>query len=568
METDVLIVGAGPVGLCLALELSNQGVRSIVVERNAAHAVTTVRCNHVASRTMEFFRRNGIADAVRRTGLPSDYAQDISYRTTTAGTELSRIRIASQADRFTDRDTGIDAQWPTPEPPHRVNQLYLEPILVEAAAARPEITLLFEHEMTGFDQSADAVTARLVDAAGAEKSATAQYLAGCDGGSSPVRKAIGAKLEGDAIIQRVQSTYLRAPDLIATMQVDPCWCMFSLNPRRSGSIYSIDGRERWLVHNYLRDDEPDFDSVDRDRSIREIFGVGDDFEYEVLKVEDWYGRRLVTDKFREGRVLLAGDSAHLWVPYAGFGMNAGIADAVDLGWMLGAVVSGWGGPVLLDAYVAERGPITDQVSRFAMAHCIKMAAQRSAVPPEIEDDTPKGEAARVRMGRETYDLNVQQYGAAGLNYGYYYDASPAIVYDGEAQPAYSMSEYTPSTVPGCRVPHFFLPDGSSLYDRFGPGLTLLRLDPAEDVAGFVAAAVERGVPLTILDAVPTVEVAALYTRPLMLARPDHHVAWRGTAAVDAGAILDTVRGMAAERPSLLDAWAHVPELAAAIQVGR
>ncbi len=487
MKTDVLIVGAGPVGLSLALELANHAISSIVLERKAKGATTTVRCNHVSSRSMEFFRKCGFADRVRNVGLPSDYAQDVSYRTTTVGEELARIRIAAHGDRHTARDTGVDADWPTAEPPQRVNQLYLEPIMVEAALQRPEITLLFEHDMIEFTQDADRVTARVRQADGSEVSVDAAFLAGCDGGNSAVRKAIGSELHGDAVIQRVQSTYLRAPDLIARMQVAPCWAMFSMNPRRTGNIYAIDGKELWLVHNYLRESEAGFDSVDRDKSIRDIFGVGDDFEYEALNIEDWYGRRLVADKLREGRVFLAGDAAHLWVPYAGYGMNAGIADAIDLGWILAAVVKGWGGEGLLKAYVTERGAITDQVSRFAMDHCIKMAAQRSSVPPEIEDDTPEGAAARERLGAEAYDLNVQQYCAAGLNYGYFYDQSPVIVYDAETAPAYSMSEYTPSSVPGCRLPHFWLAEGISLYDRLGEGYTLVRTDPAENAAEILAA---------------------------------------------------------------------------------
>jgi 2-polyprenyl-6-methoxyphenol hydroxylase-like FAD-dependent oxidoreductase len=543
MKTDVVIAGAGPVGLSLALELANHGVRSVVIERKVMNAPTTVRCNHVSSRSMEFFRKNGFADAVRSAGMPADYAQDCSYRTSTSGRELSRIKIAASGDRFTPRDTGVDADWPTAEPPQRVNQLYLEPIMIAAALARPEITVLFEHQLVEFTQDDDTVAVTVKPKDGAAFQIEAAFLGGCDGGNSQVRQAIGAKLHGDAVIQRVQSTYLRAPDLIAQMQVDPCWCMFSLNPRRSGNIYSIDGKELWLVHNYLRDDEPDFDSVDRDECIRDIFGVGPDFAYEALNIEDWYGRRLVVDKLREGRVFLAGDAAHLWVPYAGYGMNAGIADAIDLGWILSGVVQGWGGEKLLDSYVAERGPITEQVSRFAMDHCVKMAAQRSAVPADIEDDTPAGEAARARMGKETYELNIQQYCAAGLNYGYFYNQSPTIIYDGEVAPAYSMSHYQPSTVPGCRVPHFHLPDGSSLYDKFGPVFTLLRSDPGENAAGFVAAAAAAGVPLTVLDIAPPPEVAALYSTPLVLVRPDQHVAWRGSAdlAVPA-AIIDAVRG--------------------------
>jgi 2-polyprenyl-6-methoxyphenol hydroxylase-like FAD-dependent oxidoreductase len=543
MKTDVVIAGAGPVGLSLALELANHGVRSVVIERKYMNAPTTVRCNHVSSRSMEFFRKNGFADAVRNAGLPADYAQDCSYRTATTGKELARIKIAASGDRFTARDVGVDVHWPTAEPPQRVNQIYLEPIMIEAVMARDEITVLFEHELIDFSQDGETVTALVKTKNGVEQQIAASFLAGCDGGNSLVRQAIGGEFHGDAVIQRVQSTYLRAPDLIAQMQVDPSWCMFSMNPRRSGNIYSIDGKELWLVHNYLRDNEPDFESVDRDRCIRDIFGVGDDFEYEALNIEDWYGRRLVVDKLREGRVFLAGDSAHLWVPYAGYGMNAGIADALDLGWILAGAVNGWAGDKLLDAYVAERGPITDQVSRFAMDHCIKMAAQRSSIPDSIEDETPEGEAARERMGKEAYELNVQQYAAAGLNFGYYYDQSPVIVHDGETAPDYSMSAYQPSTVPGCRVPHFRLPDGSSLYDQFGPVFTLLRSRSDEDVSGFAAAAEAIGVPLRVLDIAPPAEVASLYNHSLILVRPDQHVAWRGRAVnADAAKIMGVVCG--------------------------
>ncbi len=543
MKTDAVIAGAGPVGLSLALELANHGVRSVVIERKFMNAPTTVRCNHVSSRSMEFFRKNGFADAVRNAGLPANYAQDCSYRTATSGKELSRIKIVASGERFTANDTGVDAHWPTAEPPQRVNQIYLEPIMIAAALARDEITILFEHELTEFLQDADGVSVSVKAKDGTKLNIEASFLAGCDGGNSKVRQAIGSELHGDAVIQRVQSTYLRAPGLIAKMQVEPCWCMFSLNPRRSGNIYSIDGKELWLVHNYLRESEPDFDSVDRDQCIRDIFGVGPDFEYEALNIEDWYGRRLVVDKLREGRVFLAGDSAHLWVPYAGYGMNAGIADAIDLGWILAGAVNGWGGEKLLDAYVAERGPITDQVSRFAMDHCVKMAAQRSAVPLDIEDDTPAGEQSRARMGKETYELNVQQYAAAGLNYGYYYDQSPTIVYDDAVAPDYSMSEYQPSTVPGCRVPHFRMVDGSSLYDHFGPVFTLLRCGGDEDVSGFLAAADAVGVPLKVLDIAPPADVARFYQHPLILVRPDQHVAWRGSAgAAKPTQILDLVRG--------------------------
>ena len=197
----------------------------------------------------------------------------------------------------------MDGWWPTPEPPHRVNQLYLEPVLFAHAAAMPGITLLNRWQLDGLAQDEGGVTAQLTDLdSGAQRELRAAFLAGCDGGRSVVRKAIGAQLVGDAVIQRVQSTFIRAPGLIERMRAPPAWAMFSYGGRRTGNVYAIDGRQTWLVHNYLRDDEPAFDSVDRDWAIRAILGVGEDFRYEVISHEDWYGRRLVAAKFREGRV--------------------------------------------------------------------------------------------------------------------------------------------------------------------------------------------------------------------------------------------------------------------------
>jgi 2-polyprenyl-6-methoxyphenol hydroxylase-like FAD-dependent oxidoreductase len=458
------------------------------------------------------------------------------------GHELARVPIPCRRDRYTSRE-GPDTSWPTPEPPHRINQIYLEPILFAQARSQPGIAILNRVEFQRLDQDGEGVTATARDLdSGEEVRVAARYLVGCDGGRSPVRHQIGARLQGDAIIQRVQSTHIHAPGLLSLLTTKPAWGNISLNPRRSGTVYAIDGRETWLVHNYLRDGETDFDTVDRDWAIRAILGVGPDFEYAVISREDWFGRRLVADRFRDRRVFICGDAAHLWVPYAGYGMNAGLADAANLAWLIAARLAGWGGEGILAAYERERLPITEQVSHFAMNYAHEAAKQRRAVPPEIEDETPEGEAARAVLGRATYDLNVQQYCAAGLNFGYYYDDSPLIAYDGEAQPPYTMGSFTPSTVPGCRTPHLWLRDGRSLYDALGPDYTLLRFDPAVEVESLVAAASERGVPLRVLD-VESDEAPALYREALVLSRPDQHIAWRGAAVPgDAPALIDRVRG--------------------------
>lgn len=540
--TEVLVVGAGPVGLTLAMDLAWRGVAVTVLELRASGEPPSVKCNHVSARSMEVFRRLGVARALRDAGLPPDYPNDVAYRTTAVGLELARIPIPCRRDRYT-ATGGPDTWWPTPEPPHRINQIYLEPILFNHATAMPGLRILNRTRLADFTQDERGVTATAESLdGGGEIEIACDYLVGCDGARSAVRRAIGAAFHGDAVVQRVQSTYVRAPDLLGRMSAGPAWATFSLNPRRSGNMYAIDGRETWLVHNYLRPDETDFEAVDRDACLRAILGVGPEFAYEVLSKEDWIGRRLVADRFRDRRAFICGDAAHIWVPMAGYGMNAGIADAVNLSWMLAGVLRGWAAPALLDAHEAERLPITEQVSRYAMDHATALAKQRGAVPAEVEAPGPEGDAARDAVGRAAYALNVNQYCCGGLNFGYFYDASPIIAYDGEEAPAYGMYDFTPSTVPGCRTPHLWLRDGRSLYDAASPGYTLLRFDPRAEVEGLMHAAAVRGVPLSVLD-VDAEDAAVLYPRRLVLSRPDGHVAWRGDAVpTDPLALVDLIRG--------------------------
>ena len=542
LEADVLVVGAGPVGLTLAMDLSARGVRVAIAETRRYAEPPNVKCNHVSARSMERFRLLGVAQKLRDAGLPADYPNDVVFRTSVCGTELTRIPIPGRAERYTSRE-GPDTWWPTPEPPHRINQTFLEPILLEHTATLPGVTLLNRTLIASFHQEAGSVQAQATDLdSGQQRRIRARYLVGCDGGSSMVRKAMGARLEGTPVIQRVQSTCIRAPGLRARIPGKPAWSYYSVNPRRCGTVFAIDGVDTWLVHNHLNPDEPEFDSIDRDWSIRQILGVGDDFDYEVVSKEDWVGRRLVADRFRDRNVFIAGDAAHLWVPYAGYGMNAGIADALNLSWLLAARLQGWADEGILDAYEAERQPITLQVSHFAMEHAAKMIKARRAVPPNIEAEDDAGRLARQEIGREAYELNVQQFCCAGLNFGYYYEASPIIVPDDEAPPAYTMGGFTPSTVPGCRAPHVWLPDGRSLYDAFGPGYTLLQLDAAVDTAPLVAAAQGRGVPLTVLD-LSDLSLPEAYRHPLVLCRQDQHVAWRGDRLPDDPvALVDLLRG--------------------------
>jgi hypothetical protein len=391
---------------------------------------------------------------------------------------------------------------------------------------------LYRHQVLSFTQDTNQVTAQIQNLDQPDSQAltlSAAYMVGCDGGRSMVRKGIGAKLVGDEVVQRVQSTCIRAPHLIEHMKAPPAWAMFTVNPRRSGNIYAIDGKEVWLIHNYLRDHEADFESVDRDWAIRTILGVDDQFEYEVMSKEDWFGRRLVSDKLQEGRIFVAGDAAHLWVPYAGYGMNAGLADASNLAWHLAAQIESWASPFALSAYEKERHPITEQVSRFAMNHAHAMSKRRKEIPENLEEQSAEGANARIAFGQDLYDLNVQQYCCAGLNFGYFYDQSPVMVYDAESAPDYSMGSFTASTVPGCRAPHFWLEQDTSLYDALGSAYTLLCFKPKCDaeVSAALKAAGEANMPLKILDVSAYPNRPLEYSHHFVIVRSDAHTVWRG-----------------------------------------
>jgi 2-polyprenyl-6-methoxyphenol hydroxylase-like FAD-dependent oxidoreductase len=545
LQADVVVVGAGPVGLTLAMDLAWRGIDVVVLESRRRGEPPSVRSNHVAARSMEIFRRLGVAHKVRNAGLPADYPNDVVYRTSFLGRELARIKIPCRAERYTSTD-GPDTGWPTPEPPHRINQIFLEPVLFDHLSLMPSARILSGTMLVDFEQGPDGVTAFAQETATAhEIEISCKFLIGCDGGRSMVRKKIGASLSGDAVLQHVQSSFIRAPALLGMLKAQdaaPAWGSFALNPRQAGNVYAIDGKETWLVHVYLNVGVTDFEAVERDGAIRTVLGVDNTFEYELLSKEDWIGRRLMTDKARDNRVFICGDACHLWVPYAGYGMNAGIADAANLAWALSAHLEGWAGANMLTAYEAERLPITDQVSHFAMNHAHAMAKARKSIPPEIEADGPEGDVVRAMIGRLAYDLNVQQYCCAGLNFGYFYQDSPIIAYDGETPPPYTMGDFTLSTVPGARMPHAWLADGRSLYDALGPHYTLLRLDPRIDVSGLTTAAAAAAMPLTVLE-LSEAELPEIVQHKLLLVRSDQHVAWRGNEPpTDPAGLVEILRG--------------------------
>jgi 2-polyprenyl-6-methoxyphenol hydroxylase-like FAD-dependent oxidoreductase len=202
-DTEVLVVGGGLVGLSLGMDLAKRGIYVTLAEMRAAGEVPTVRCSHVSARTMEIFRRLGIASAVREAGLPPEYPNDVAFRTTATGIELARISIPCRAERYTAKN-GQDTWWPTPEPPHRINQIYLEPMMFAHAATVPRLRILRRTSVLDFEQTESGVLAISRDLNTNEtREIFARYLVGCDGARSKVRRRIGATLSGDSHVMQV-----------------------------------------------------------------------------------------------------------------------------------------------------------------------------------------------------------------------------------------------------------------------------------------------------------------------------------------------------------------------------
>ncbi|GAA3564731.1 FAD-dependent oxidoreductase [Amycolatopsis ultiminotia] len=527
---DVLVVGAGPTGLTLAIDLARRGLACHVVEAAEQRPVNP-RCNTTSARSMEIFRRLGLAGDIRRSGLPADYPSSVQYRTTLRGEEIFRIDLPSAEEVLAGAGR---AGWPTPEPQHRISQLFLEPILERHARSLPGLTLERGARLVDLRQDEDHVEA-VVQTGGTTRVLHCAYLVGCDGPHSEVRRRLGLHYQGVDAIRKFVSTFVRSAEIGRLAARDRAWTYWTYG-RGQASLIAIDGEELWLNHVAFAPGH-DTEGEDPERLLREA--VGGEVGHEVLGVVRWTGRRLVAERYQEGRVFLAGDAAHLWIPVGGFGMNAGIQDAATLGWMLAAVCRGWAPPELLAAYEQERKPVGEQ---FASAVGSAAKASLAEVSPDIHLPGPEGARARAELAGRLAVTEPHRYSPDGFSFGYHYASSPLVV-GGEAQAEVSMGDYRDRAQAGFRLPHVWLDDATPVLDVLGPGFTLLRTDRTVEVRQWAEAAGELGIPLVTVD-LPG-DCGGRYPAPLLLVRPDQHVAWLGGADARPGELLRTVTGRVA-----------------------
>jgi 2-polyprenyl-6-methoxyphenol hydroxylase-like FAD-dependent oxidoreductase len=514
MDTDVLIVGAGPVGLTLAVDLGRRGIRCTLIEqKNAPHMWPKMeRCN---ARSMEIYRRLGLAEKIRAAGLPGWVPMDVFIVSTLVEPPLLHLPYPSVDEATKEIATCCDGTLPL-EPYQLISQYTLEPLLKSVAETLPSVTVRYGCEFLSFAEDARSVTAE-VSEGGKTSAIKARYLIGCDGGTSNVRKQLEIKLSGEGNILQLRQALYRCDELFERIPIGK-GRHYHVADSQSTQLIVQDSTRHFTIHSV----------VEKDEDMAAVFErtVAMPVKYEMLYVGEWRQNLLLADRYAEGRVLLAGDAVHLVIPTGGLGMNTGVGDAVDLGWKLAGTLQGWGGPGLLKSYEIERRATGERnvgASRYASLGRRKWRAQWK---PNIHDNTPDGAATRANLAAVADVEQRKTNEMTGAELGYHYFGSPLVAAETEAPP-YDFIDYTPSTIPGVRLPHAWLDNSRAVQDSIGDGYTLIRLGGSKADASALASAFRQiGAPFTALDL--TGQAARdVYGHDLILVRPDLHVVWRG-----------------------------------------
>ncbi|GAA1545266.1 FAD-dependent monooxygenase [Nocardioides humi] len=525
---DVLVVGAGPTGFTLAIDLGQRGVRTLLVERDPS-TKQFPKMDRSNARTMEIFRRLGIADRVREQGYPPEASMDVLVVTRLSDPPLATLTYPTVAQHRRMIAAATDSSEPL-EPYQLVSQNDLEPLLLDVAKNTPNVVVRFGAELVSFEQTEEQVTATLRGTDGGEETVAVSYLVGCDGGQSTVRKTLGIPLEGHGSIAQLKQIAIESDALYDRIPIGKARHYYFADPQ--GSAIVVQGSRRHFTLNSVLPDDADVEQEVRDR-------IGFDVPFEVTNVTPWKFHLLLAERYRDGRVFIAGDAAHLVIPTGGLGMNTGVGDAIDLSWKLAGTVRGWGGPGLLDGYEAERRRVGRRNVNAAGWAADGMSRWRVFTTDDTYAESPEGEAVRDIVGAAAAIHQRRVHEMIGVELDYSYAGSGLIASTSPEDAEWATTVYSGRCRPGVRLPHLWLADGRSSLDAVGPDFTVLVLRTDAETGTLSAALTEAGAPFEVVT-LDDEHAARTYGCSVLLIRPDLHVVWCGDVAPDAAAATDLV----------------------------
>jgi len=535
IETDVLVVGAGPTGLSMGLLLGRLGLRSHIVERRpepqrapAAHAVN--------ARSFEIWRQAGVdMDAVFALAKDPRDAGAVHWVTRLGGEVLGSLPYERQTD---------EVLAVTPTPLRNLSQHRLEPLLVGELTRSTGKGPVFSQRWESSEQNSDGVTSTVRDLATDEVYAVrSRFVIAADGAGSPVRKSLGIGGAGPDRIQAFLMIHFEA-DLRALVGEHPGVLYWISDPSCSGVLVAHDIDREWVFMHSWDPDSEDVKDYDEARCLALVRRTMTDagVPITIRAVAPWLMTSKIADRYREGRIFLVGDAAHRFPPTGGLGLNTGVQDAHNLAWKIAAVEKGWAGPELLDTYESERRPVAGYNAEQSLTNAMRMLevpmAMGTADAPEaaalsfaamLTDPVRRAEVgAAIANQAEHFDM-------LGLQLGFRY-SGPAILDDGSAAPvvANPVREFCPSSRPGSRLPHGWVrKDG-----RRVSTLDLVELDSltlfVPEGSAWADAARASAAPLRVVEWGRDVadpddwwgSTAELTREGALLVRPDQHVAAR------------------------------------------
>ncbi|KAJ9634880.1 hypothetical protein H2204_006114 [Knufia peltigerae] len=534
-QGTVLIAGGGPVGLTLATVLAFYGVRSVVLERNE----TTTRwpkMDLTNIRSMELFRKLGLADELRKQGVPSHLPYRVLISTGLGapkpvtiwehlGVDKYRVEIASKND----------GNMPL-EPWQRLSQAVFEKWLKGICDRNPLIDLRFGWKLEEATEVEGGVRVSVTNtSSGTQSQILSKYLIGCDGGSSRVRRSLEIPLDGGPMPVYVLLVHFKSQDLTRLHKHGRFWHIFVLGELGLGSAcIAQNEKDIFTTHLLLPIGEESDNITSEDAVYRALGGIHGPYPIKIdeVLVRSTYRPNIAIARSysgANGHVYLAGDAAHQNIPTGGYGMNMGITDAFELGWKLAAVVNGYSEHSILQSYEQERRPTAlTSIERSGVHMGVHMEATKiiDGRIRELDAPTETGEKLR-RLLQKYYEIHDGENTDYGIEMGYHYKSN-IILPDGSKEPSWTPSKYTATTFPGARAPHIFLRDGTSIIDLFGQFYTLVEFQDSHDRGAslLLEAASKHYLPVKHLRLTEEPHAHAIYQRPLVLVRPDGHVAWR------------------------------------------